>query len=184
MDPGSATQAWRRGRDLRGDENSEIHHAHRSRPVMGRLFERLRQEIKAEAWVIDAARRHPRSRQLRSWIEKRRSARIVERVGSVDAALDMIVERAIAGTHDTADANLAPPGPDAVCGPETTGLKRSANRPVREPSILRVGVLAPLPVSGIEGGNERQWRSQTFALNQVGYDAELEIGRASCRERV
>lgn len=140
---------------------------------MGELFERLQRKIHAQAWVIDAARRHPRSRQLRAWIEKRRGERTIDRAGSVDAALDLIVERALARTHDSADADLAPPSPGAVRRPATTGQKRSAHRPVKEPRTLRVGVLAPLPVSGIEGGNERQWRSLTDALNQVGYDAEL-----------
>lgn len=38
---------------------------------------------------------------------------------------------------------------------------------------LRIAVLTPLPVSGVEGGNERHWRSLTAALVDAGYDAEL-----------
>lgn len=40
-------------------------------------------------------------------------------------------------------------------------------------TALRIAVVTPLPVSGIEGGNERHWRSLTAALNDVGHDAEL-----------
>ncbi len=37
----------------------------------------------------------------------------------------------------------------------------------------RIAVVTPLPVSGIEGGNERHWRSLTAALNDAGHDARL-----------
>ncbi len=56
---------------------------------------RIKRRLVAEAWVIDAAKRHPRSRQLRGIIEQQRSRRIVDEAGSIDAALDLIVERAI-----------------------------------------------------------------------------------------
>lgn len=59
------------------------------------FFERIKRRATAERWVLDAARRHPRSRQLRGAIEKKRSHRIVDEAGSVEAALDLIVERAI-----------------------------------------------------------------------------------------
>lgn len=139
---------------------------------MGQLFERLQRKMKAEAWIIDAARRHPRSRQLRSWIEKRRSARIVARAGSVDAALDAIVERAIAGSS-TGDEEVTTPVVDIDRATSPAGPRRPTPSPIERQAGLRVGVLAPLPVSGIEGGNERQWRSLTTALNEEGYDAEL-----------
>lgn len=38
---------------------------------------------------------------------------------------------------------------------------------------LRIAVVTPLPVSGIEGGNERHWRSLTTTLNNAGHIAEL-----------
>lgn len=38
---------------------------------------------------------------------------------------------------------------------------------------LRIAVVTPLPVSGLEGGNERHWRSLTSALNDAGHEAEL-----------
>lgn len=37
----------------------------------------------------------------------------------------------------------------------------------------RIAVVTPLPVSGLEGGNERHWRSLTAALNTAGHEAEL-----------
>lgn len=40
-------------------------------------------------------------------------------------------------------------------------------------SSLRIAVVTPLPVSGVEGGNERHWRSLTTALVDAGYDTEL-----------
>ena len=62
---------------------------------MASLPERVKRRLAAEAWILDVARRHPRSRQVRGLIEKRRSRRIVDQAGSVEAALDLIVERAI-----------------------------------------------------------------------------------------
>lgn len=59
------------------------------------LVDRLRRRIAAERWIVDAAKRHPRSRQLRGLIEQKRSRRIIADTGSVDAALDQIVARAI-----------------------------------------------------------------------------------------
>ncbi len=41
------------------------------------------------------------------------------------------------------------------------------------PKPLRIAVITPLPVSGIEGGNERHWRSLVAALNGAGHSAEL-----------
>jgi glycosyltransferase involved in cell wall biosynthesis len=38
---------------------------------------------------------------------------------------------------------------------------------------LRIAVVTPLPVSGIEGGNERHWRSLVSALSSAGHDARL-----------
>jgi len=59
------------------------------------IAERVTSRVRAQRWLLDAARRHPRSRQLRAAIERRRSERIVSHAGSIDAALDQIVHRAI-----------------------------------------------------------------------------------------
>jgi len=56
---------------------------------------RVRRRVAAEAWVLDAVRRQTAARRLRGAIERRRSQRIVDETGSVDAALDAIAERAI-----------------------------------------------------------------------------------------
>lgn len=47
------------------------------------------------------------------------------------------------------------------------------NSTTPESGALRIAIVTPLPVSGIEGGNERHWRSLTAALNDAGHDAEL-----------
>lgn len=57
--------------------------------------ERVKRRLAAEAWAVDAAKRHPRSRQVRGLIEQRKSRQLVDEAGSVDAALDLIVKRAI-----------------------------------------------------------------------------------------
>lgn len=62
---------------------------------MASYAQRVKRRLAAEAWVLDAAKRHPRSRQLRGIVEQKRSRRLVDEAGSVDAALDLIVERAI-----------------------------------------------------------------------------------------
>lgn len=60
-----------------------------------RLSERIKHRVAAERWVLDGARRQPQSRRLRATVERKRSRRIVDEAGSVEAALDLIVERAI-----------------------------------------------------------------------------------------
>lgn len=62
---------------------------------MASFADRIKNRVLAEAWILDAAKRHPRSRQVRGLIEQKRSQRIVDEAGSVDAALDLIVKRAI-----------------------------------------------------------------------------------------
>jgi len=64
-------------------------------PRLVNMIERARQRVQAEAWVLDAARRHSRSRQLRQLVERRRADRLVRSEGSVDAALDFVVRTAI-----------------------------------------------------------------------------------------
>lgn len=72
---------------------------------MASFAERVKHRLVAEAWVLDAAKRHPRSRQLRGLIEQKKTKRIVEEAGSVDAALDLIVKRAVAkGSQAKGDA--------------------------------------------------------------------------------
>lgn len=62
---------------------------------MASFVERAQRRLRAEAWLLDAAKRHPRSRQLRGFVEQRRSQRLVDKAGSVEAALDLVVQRAI-----------------------------------------------------------------------------------------
>lgn len=72
---------------------------------MASFADRVKSRLVAEAWVLDAAKRHPRSRQLRGLIEQKRTQRLVDEAGSVDAALDLIVKRAVAkGSPSTGDA--------------------------------------------------------------------------------
>lgn len=68
----------------------------RSRIVPSALAGRVKRRVLAEAWIIDAARRHPKARELRGVLERQRSRRVVAEAGSVEAALDLIVDRAIA----------------------------------------------------------------------------------------
>jgi len=131
---------------------------------MASFVQRGKRRLVAEAWIIDAAKRHRTSRELRGWIEKQRGKRIVASEGSADAALSAIVDRAI--SRASLDEHRTDPAPVA-------GVERSASPPVTRNRPLRVGVLGPLPVSGVEGGNERQWRSLTTSLNAHGHDAEF-----------
>lgn len=72
---------------------------------MASFAERVKHRLVADAWVLDAAKRHPRSRQLRGLIEQKKTQRIVGEAGSIDAALDLIVKRAVAKGSSAKDGS-------------------------------------------------------------------------------
>ncbi len=58
------------------------------------FLSRVRRRLDAERWILELLRGQPGVRRLRGGVEQVRMARLRRRSGSVEAALDQIVQEA------------------------------------------------------------------------------------------